>query len=110
MHQESVSYLQSAFSVLSDNPIDVKNIVITHHVPTMLNYPAKYVGSPLNEAFATNMNEFIERSAAEYWIYGHHHAAVSPFLLGNTKMVTNQLGYVSRHENLNFQSGFTIEL
>ena len=48
LHQHSISYLQSALKETAGQ----KNIVITHHVPTLFNYPSKYGSSILNEAFA----------------------------------------------------------
>jgi hypothetical protein len=74
-------------------------VIITHHVPTFQNYPLKYIGSPLNDAFATDLDYFIESCNADYWVYGHHHAATEDFLIGNTKVVTNQFGYVHHKEH-----------
>ena len=66
-----------------------KCIVITHHVPTLKHYPLEYLASPINQAFATDLDEFIELSAIDYWIYGHHHRNVADFTIGNTQLLTN---------------------
>lgn len=87
-----------------------KTIVITHHVPTLLNYPAMYKGSDLNEAFAVELFDFIEASNIDYWIYGHHHTNTPDFIIGNTQMLTNQLGYVQRNENQFFSQNKLIKL
>ncbi len=85
-------------------------IVLTHHVPTLLNYPEKYKGDVLNEAFASEMHDFIERSEVDYWLYGHTHCNTPDFTIGKTRMLTNQLGYVQYGENRHFNSAKTFTL
>jgi len=76
-----------------------KTIVVTHHVPTFLNFPQQYKGDVLNEAFAVELFDIIESSSIDYWIYGHHHSNTPGFKIGNTCLLTNQLGYVQQNEN-----------
>lgn len=84
---------------------DSKKIVITtHHVPTFKEYPKMYEDSPLNEAFAVELLEIIERVGPLYWIYGHSHYNTADFVIGNTNLVTNQLGYVQREEHEFFKA------
>ena len=87
-----------------------KLIVFSHHCPTFLNYPAQYKGDVLNEAFATELYHLIESSNITYWGFGHHHCNVSDFQIGSTCLITNQLGYVQRHENAFFSTGRCIEI
>jgi Icc-related predicted phosphoesterase len=61
-----------------------KTVVITHHVPTLLNYPEKYKGDVLNEAFAAELFDLIEDSKPDYWIYGHTHSNSADFEIGKT--------------------------
>jgi predicted phosphohydrolase len=106
MYAESVAFLGAALNTEKTGQIkEIKNIIITHHVPTYQHYPAKYIGSILNEAFATDLDEFVESSGADYWIYGHHHATTGDFNIGKTKLVTNQLGYVHHNEHREFDTG-----
>lgn len=100
LHKESVEFIQKALALKSDK----KAIVVTHHAPTFVNYPEKYINSKINEAFATNLTELIEYNDIDYWIYGHHHSNVNDFQIGNTKLITNQLGYVKYNENIGFNS------
>ena len=88
-----------------------KTIVVTHHVPTFLNYPVKYMGDALNEGFAVELFDLIESCGADYWIYGHHHQYIPEFSIGNTKLTTNQLGYVkyNEHEKFNANSILTFD-
>ena len=88
----------------------VKTVVVTHHVPTFLNYPEKYKADVLNEAFASELFEQVEASQANYWIYGHHHQYVEPFTIGTTTLLTNQLGYVKYGEHECFKRDRCFEI
>ena len=79
-----------------------KNVIVTHHVPTFRNYPEKYKDSFINEAFAVELLDFIRTFAPDYWIYGHTHGNTPNFEIGNTKLRTNQLGYVKYEEQEDF--------
>ncbi len=87
-----------------------KTIIITHHVPTFLNYPEQYKGSELNEAFAVELFNLIETNGPGYWIYGHHHTNIPDFKIGNTQMLTNQLGYVKYNEQQGFKTNAIFEI
>lgn len=87
-----------------------KTIVVTHHVPTFLNYPSQYKGSSLNEAFAVELSGLIKATSPEYWIYGHHHSNTPDFKIGKTQMLTNQLGYVKYAEQKGFRTDAIIEI
>ena len=87
-----------------------KCMVVTHHVPTLKNYPAEYRNSPLNEAFAVNLDDFIAGSNIDFWLYGHHHRNIPDFIIENTRLITNQLGYVGHNEHLVFDRGKVVEI
>lgn len=106
LHRQSVSFIQDAIKENST----AKNIVVTHHVPTLCQYPAQYRHSPLNGAFATELYDTIHDSGASYWIYGHHHSNIPAFAIGNTTMLTNQLGYVQQNEHVGFKTKACIEI
>lgn len=78
-------------------------IVVTHHVPTFMHYPKQFLGSVINEAFATELSDFIALSPIDAWIYGHHHENVPEFMIGNCRLLTNQLGYVRKREYYGFR-------
>ncbi len=100
LHQESLNFIHKEIS--NDN--GQQKIVVTHHVPTLMNYPSRFLGSILNEAFAVELTEMIETYNPLYWIYGHHHQNISAFKIGETTMLTNQLGYVRSGEHTSFSS------
>jgi hypothetical protein len=87
-----------------------RKMVISHHLPSFLNYPKKHQNDPINAGFATNLDDFIQKMAPNAWIFGHHHANISPFWIGKTRLYTNQLGYIKFKEGAGFNRGATIEL
>ncbi len=96
LHVESLYFLKEAFTKKTKAKTTV---VVTHHVPTLLNYPEKYKGDVLNEAFAVELFNLIEEYLPDYWIYGHNHFNQKPFYINKTKLLTNQLGYVEYGEH-----------
>jgi len=98
-HNDSKLFIKEA---VNENEAS-KIFMVTHHVPTFLHYPEKYKGDALNEAFATEMYDFIEQSNIDFWLYGHHHYNIPVFEIGTTRLLTNQLGYVKYKEHMSFQ-------
>ena len=105
-HKESLNFIQKEI----DNNKQEKLIVVTHHVPTLENYPEEYLNSPINNGFATELKGFIMQNNIDYWIFGHHHKNVSEFKIRNTKMLTNQLGYVSHNEHYSYRNDAYFEI
>lgn len=106
LHEESYNFIEQEMNKSHDG----KTVVVTHHVPTFLNYPEQYKGDALNEAFAVELFDFIEPSNIDYWIYGHHHCNIPAFKIGATEMLTNQLGYVRHNENRDFKNSPIINI
>jgi predicted phosphohydrolase len=102
---DSIQFLKKALQ-----NTDNKSIVVTHHVPTFLNYPEKYKGDTLNEAFAVELFDLIENTQADFWIYGHSHSNTKDFNIGKTQLVTNQLGYVNYGEHKYFVNNKVFEI
>ncbi len=100
LHTESVLFIRGK---LSQN-INQKNVVITHHVPTFLNYPEEHKQSRVNQGFATELFNLIHDSSIDHWIYGHHHSHIAEFSINNTKLINNQLGYVKYKRNRLYKS------
>jgi|JI10StandDraft_1071094.scaffolds.fasta_scaffold10274_2 predicted phosphohydrolase len=111
LHNSSMVFITEQLQLLNNSTTTEqhrnnsnKTIVVSHHVPTLLNYPALYKGNDINQAFAVELFDFIEASTIDYWIYGHHHYNTPTFTIGNTQMLTNQLGYIQRNENQFFSN------
>ena len=106
LHKNDLDFLKTALATQTDR----QRIVITHHVPTLMHYPEQYKNSNINSAFAVELYDFIESSNVAYWIYGHHHCNTPAFKIGNTTMLTNQLGYVMQNEHQLFNPEAIIEI
>jgi predicted phosphohydrolase len=106
LHVADLNFIKSELT----RSFNGKTVVVTHHVPTFLNYPQQYKGSPLSEAFAVELFPLIETSNIDFWIYGHHHSNTPDFRIGNTILLTNQMGYVRNGENENFNPAKTLAL
>ncbi|MBS1663372.1 MAG: metallophosphoesterase [Bacteroidetes bacterium] len=106
LHEECLRFLTEALL----QPNQTQTIVVTHHVPTLMNYPPIYKNSLLTEAFAVELFDLISDSEAQCWIYGHHHVNTPEFEVGKTRMLTNQLGYVRQYEHKTFRRGAVVEI
>ena len=86
-------------------------IVLTHHVPTQQCTAKEFQGSSINGAFTVELGNYIVDSDIDYWIYGHSHRNIDA-QIGKTKILSNQLGYISHGEFLRngFKSGKMIEI
>lgn len=98
IHQECLEFVTKELSKSKTE----KTIVLTHHVPTYLNYPERFRKDILNDAFAVELYDLIHTQGPDYWVYGHHHQKIEPFEIAKTSLLNNQLGYVHLRE----QEGF----
>jgi Icc-related predicted phosphoesterase len=98
VHHESLSFLKHAIFDKTD-----KTIVVTHHLPSPLCNKDIYQKSNINEAFCSDLTDLIEESNAAFWVYGHSHHNQKPVYIGNTIMLTNQLGYIQFDEKDGFR-------
>lgn len=100
LHQESLEFITTEL----DKKTDDKTIVVSHHVPTLKNYPEEYLNSSINEVFTVELSKLILDKQPNFWIYGHHHRNIPTFKFGKTEMRTNQLGYVKYNEHTLFNN------
>jgi predicted phosphodiesterase len=84
IHQEQLQFL------IDEKP----DVIITHHGPSYQCVAPKFKGDRWNPFFVSNLDIAIEATLPDLkvWIYGHTHHN-HDFVIGNTKVVTNQLGY-----------------
>lgn len=53
--------------------------------------------SPLASGFTTELGNWISNNNIDYWIYGHSHRSIET-TIGQTKLLSNQLGYLTMGE------------
>ena len=107
LHQTCIDWLTDALTSST-----AKNkVVVTHHQPTARISDPRFKSSPVNSAFVVPMDDFIESSAVDYWIYGHtHYNGGSQSVIGKTILLCNQLGYVRHNEHSSFNNDSYIDI
>ena len=107
LHQRCLQWLQAALKASTAR----HKVIVTHHCPTLRPAFNGYPGGALNSAFQVDLDAFIEASGADYWIYGHtHFPGGSGEIIGRTRLLCNQLGYVFSNEHAAFRKDAIIEL
>jgi len=97
IHADSVLWLQQQFEWYRCRKI----VVLTHHAPSPKSIPAKWLGDPLNCAFASNLEALL-------WVHGHIHSQ-SDYQIGSTRVIANPRGYPNE-EMTEFRPDFVIEV
>ncbi|KRT15899.1 phosphoesterase [Pedobacter ginsenosidimutans] len=94
IHQISKNWLQNS---LAGSKSD-KNVVITHHAPSIRSIPLDYKKDPVAAAYASDLEDVIIKYKPVYWIHGHVHIPVR-YNLGETEIICNPHGYISEKYN-----------
>ncbi|WP_426278758.1 metallophosphoesterase [Chryseobacterium sp. S-02] len=94
IHQLSKLWLQESL----EEAKGMKNIVVTHHAPSIHSVPEHYKNDPVTSAYASNLEAMIREHQPLYWIHGHIHTP-SKYEIGNTKIICNPHGYIDEKYN-----------
>jgi len=86
----------------------LKNVVITHHVPTFNHIPNKYKNNRLNGSFCTNLDDFIMDNQPDVWVCGHTHTNFTG-QMGECTLYCNPWGY-SFEKQTGYLENFMIEV
>lgn len=100
LHRDSLTFLKDSLKSRRASKV----VCVTHHLPTLNCMDKQFKGDILSSAFVSEQYDLIEGSLVDYWIYGHSHRNIGELTIGKTKLVSNQLGYVSYNEHLNFNN------
>lgn len=106
LHEHCLAFLRAAVAETQN----LKQIVVSHHLPSPLCNVSEFKDSKMNGAFCVDLTDFIQSSGIDVWVYGHSHRNKAPFRIGNTMLLTNQLGYLIRKEHTGYQSDKTFDL
>lgn len=82
---------QRQFIVSNIRP-DKKNIVFTHHAPSVLSISPKFRGDRLNYAYVSSHEDLIDELSPVLWFHGHVHDFFD-YGLFNTRVICNPYGY-----------------
>ena len=94
IHQFSKHWLNESL----ENSTKEKNIVVTHHAPSLLSVPDNFKNDLLTSAYASNLDDFITKHQPDFWIHGHIHAP-SRYSIGKTEVICNPHGYLDDPDN-----------
>jgi len=104
-HRKSLEWLRKSLYETFDGP----TIVVTHHAPSFCSVDSSYYGHRLNGAFFSDLDAFIVKTNPTAWIHGHTHAS-KDYVIGETRIVCNPLGYEDSCINKNFLIEKTLEI
>ncbi|GAB0156908.1 metallophosphoesterase [Chryseobacterium sp. Alg-005] len=94
IHQLSRMWLKESLT----HSKDLKNIVITHHAPSIQSVPEHFKNDPVTSAYASNLEDFIVEHQPLYWIHGHIHTPCR-YKIGKTEIICNPHGYIDEKYN-----------
>ncbi len=88
-------------------PFDGPTVVVSHHAPTPRSIGPRFVGDPLNPAFASDLTDLVVRHQPVLWVHGHVHERCD-YRVGTTRVVCNPRGYAL--EPTGFDPALVIDL
>ena len=106
LHRRDLAFIKGAVS----GSRAAHKVVVTHHVPSRLLVAPEFKGSSLESGFTVDLTDYIASSGVDLWVYGHSHRSIDR-VIGKTRVVSNQVGYVAYGEyNRNFSGDRFVDL
>jgi predicted phosphodiesterase len=105
VHGKSIAWLKTECD--RQRTLGHRIAIVTHHAPSARSISACYQSSPMNPAYASNLDEFVVESGATLWVHGHSHQA-KQYSIGETLVVSNPRGYPE--EDTGFDDSFVLEV
>jgi Icc-related predicted phosphoesterase len=104
IHAQSLKWLNTSLVASKAS----KNVVISHHAPSVQSLPESQKEKLLSAAYASNLEDFINSFQPDLWIHGHVHNSCD-YRVGNCRVITNPRGYINEF-NSAFNAEYIIEL
>ncbi len=104
IHKASLKWLEENLAASSSK----KNIVISHHSPSIKSIPDRLREDIVTSAYASNLESLILQYKPDYWIHGHIHSP-SFYKIGVTQIICNPHGYIDDAYN-GFDPALIIEI
>lgn len=106
LHERDLAFIKKAVAESKA----AHKVVVTHHVPSSLLVAPEFKNSSLESGFTVDLTDYIASSDIDLWVYGHSHRSIER-IIGNTRMASNQIGYVSYGEyGKNFSGDRSVDL
>ena len=105
IHESSRAWIERELDVRFDGP----TVVVTHHLPASMSIAKRYANDPLNPAFASSLEEVIEKYHPELWIHGHTHVPCD-YDLFKTRIICNPRGYPGEYHNPGFREDLLVTI
>jgi Icc-related predicted phosphoesterase len=89
IHKASMKWLEASLEASTTK----KNIVVTHHAPSIQSVIPEDRENVLSSAYASNLEPFILQHQPDFWIHGHIHVPAR-YQVGATTVLCNPHGYI----------------
>jgi Icc-related predicted phosphoesterase len=104
-HEEEKAFIERELAKYRDR----RCVVVSHHLPSWSSVAERYRGDKLSAAFASNLDELIEREQPQLWIHGHTHDGFD-YRIGETRVICNPHGYPDDTDNPGFDLRMVVKV
>jgi Icc-related predicted phosphoesterase len=105
LHETSKAWLVAELEKDFKGP----TVVVTHHLPASTSVAKRYANDFLNPAFASRLEDIIEKYRPELWIHGHTHVPCD-YELFDTRVVCNPGGYPGENRRSEFKDDLVVSV
>ncbi len=105
LHEASKAWLVGEFKNESRGP----TVVVTHHLPASASIAKRYANDSLNPAFASRLEDVIEKYRPELWVHGHTHVPCD-YELFDTRIICNPGGYPGENRRSGFRDDWVVSI
>lgn len=88
--------------------IKSSDVVVTHHLPSYQSVPEEYRQDNLNIFYVNDCEKLIEEKQPKLWVHGHTHSQ-NDYYIGDTRIVSNPLGYPGDRSGYWFRKDLVLE-
>jgi len=105
LHETSKAWLVAELEKIFEG----STVVVTHHLPALTSIAKRYANDSLNPAFASRLEDIIEKHRPELWIHGHTHVPCD-YELFDTRVVCNPGGYPGENRRSEFRDDLVVSV
>ena len=105
LHEASKAWLMGKLKDEFNGP----TVVVTHHLPASTSVAKRYANDSLNPAFASRLEEVIEKYRPELWVHGHTHVPCD-YDLFETRIICNPGGYPGENRRSGFREDLVVSV